>query len=239
MRILNLFILIAAGAFISGCSSWSKEKCQSTNWDAMGYSEGSQGKANASSNYAQRCEKQGVRISTDSYLKGYNRGLTVFCSSDSGYRHAMAGTAILSTCSANLNYKEGYAKGRKDFCTEDNGFTRGSNGNAYGNLCTVAEEKSYGAGYKKGRQIFLAKEIKEIKVDLEYANTDLNRVRDDIADRQYQLTRVPERSREPSVMNLRLSLESEIESLFSQRDSIRKKIDDMQRLLHQYERELN
>ncbi|MCO5114342.1 MAG: DUF2799 domain-containing protein [Bdellovibrionaceae bacterium] len=223
---------------LTACNSWNKEKCQNTNWDALGYGEGAQGKPNASASYATRCEKQGVKINYDSYLVGYNRGLTQYCSYDRGYQNAMDAAPIHSLCSSNLKYKDGYAKGVQAFCTHDNGYKRGTEGHPLTAMCGSSTKKAYHDGYKKGRKIFLQKEVQEIGYDISRANNDLNRIRDTIADKQFQLQRIPTHSAEPSVIQLRHDLESELSSLISKRDGIIRQISDMESTLTSYEREL-
>lgn len=239
MNFYQTLICMCFALTLGACSSWNKEKCMSTNWDALGYGEGTQGKPNAAGVYTERCERQGVKINYDDYLKGYNRGLEQYCSYNKGYSDASAAKPILSTCSALLKYKDGYSQGRKDFCTYDNGLERGSSGKSETTMCSSVPKSTYNQGYKKGRQKFLAKEIKEIQEDLKLANSDLNKVRDDIADKQYQLERIPKYSNEPGVVQLRYELERDIENLFDQRNSIRGKIEEMERLLKQYKNELN
>lgn len=230
------FIVFIMGPI--GCSSWSKDKCQSTNWDSLGYSEGSQGRANSSGVYASRCEKHGVKVNFEDYLKGYNRGLAVYCSYDSGYRHASQATPVYSMCSAIPKYQQGYTKGRKDFCTYDNGYRRGTNGEIEGNMCSGAANKDYLSGYKKGRKKFALQEIEYLRSSRDKAKVNLDQVRDDIADKQYQLGRIPRHTQEVSVIRLRRELESDIESLFYDRDQLRNQIENMENQLYSLEREL-
>lgn len=233
--VLTVILLFA----LSGCSSWTKERCMNTNWEALGYADGSKGQGNASGTYVARCEKKQVHIDPEIYSKGYRRGLEVFCSSDSGYSHAFSAKEMLPICTSNSNYQSGYQKGLKAFCTYENGLKRGEQGMNLGRVCRGPSATQYEAGYKKGRPLFVTKRIKDLKDDLLRARRDLDEVRDEISDKQYQLNRLPMNTHESSVISLRDDLDREIQSLLSERDSIRSKINSMEDDLVRYERELN
>lgn len=233
-----LFASAVVLALMTGCNSWTTEKCQSTNWETVGYSEGSQGKNNAAGVYASRCQKQKVSINTNAYNTGYKRGLDVFCSYNSGYQEAFSGNPVLPVCSSIAKYQEGYSKGRTAFCTYDNGYKRGVNGDAEGSMCSGSALTKYLSGYKKGRQKFAVEEVKNLKEDIDRANKDLDQIRDKIADTQYELGRIPKYTQEYSVIRLREEKERDLEALMRDRDQVRKQIEDMERQLASLEREL-
>lgn len=235
--VLNGFFLIFGFAVISGCSTWSAEKCQSTNWDSQGYADGSAGKDNSGGVYAARCQKKKVSINGQAYDQGYQRGLTSFCNYNKGHKTAFDGQPKEAICSAVTPYNQGYAKGTQEYCTADNGYKVAIDGGPEATICNGNAATAFMNGYRKGRKKFVVEEINNLKEDLVKANKDLDTVRDKLSDKQYQLNRIPKYSYEPSVIRLREDLENEINNLMRDRDDIKHDLDNMTDRLSTLEKE--
>ncbi len=233
----NSLVIIFALVAVSGCSTWSADKCQSTNWDTMGYSEASTGKDNASGLYASRCQKKGVSINSGAYNKGYSRGLMTYCNYNKGHKTAFSGELKEPMCSPVPTYNKGYSKGTFEYCTAATGYKVAVDGGAEAKICSGKAATNFMKGYKKGRRKFVVEEINNLKEDLAKAKRDLDDIRDRLSDKQNQLARVPQRSYEPSVIRLRQDLQNEVGNLSGSRDEIKQQVDEMSDRLGQLERE--
>lgn len=234
--LLVITSLLSLG-FIAGCSTWSAEKCQGTNWDTQGYADGSAGKNNNGGIYASQCLKKKISIDGKAYDRGYQRGLTSYCNYNKGHQTAFSGAVKEAICSAITPYNQGYAKGTQEYCTAENGYKIALDGGEEAKICSGAALTSFMTGYRKGRKKFVLEEIENIKTDLDKANEDLDDVRDKLADKQRQLDRVPKYTYEAEVVRMRQELEAEVNNLMKTRDDIKGEVDQMKDRLAQLERE--
>jgi hypothetical protein len=237
--IFNIMCFVFSLIVISGCSTWTADKCQSTNWDAQGFSEGSIGRPNSGGVYASKCQKKGISVNSQAYDTGYTRGLNSYCNYNKGHQAAFSGLQKEALCSANNTYNDGYAKGSQEYCTSENGYKIALDGGNEAKICSGTGFNAFMTGYKKGRKKFVIAEINNIKDDQVKAQKDLDNVRDQLADKQYQLNRIPKHSYEPGVVRLRQDLEAEIANLMQDRDSIKKEVDSMDDRLRALEKEAN
>jgi hypothetical protein len=211
------FLLIFGLAALSGCSTWTADKCQSTNWDTMGYSEGANGKNNSSGVYASKCQK--------------------YCNYNKGYETSFSGQNKEALCSAMPDYNKGYAKGTIEYCTAETGYKVALDGGPEAKICTGNSAAAFMKGYKKGRKKFVVEEIANLKDDINKAGKDLNEVRDRLADKQNQLSRIPQYSYEPEVVRLRQELQGDVANLTQDRNGIKQELDKMESTLTELERE--
>ncbi len=137
---------------LAACAGWSKKKCESTNWQQLGYSEGSSGRPNSSASYSNTCSKKGANIDVQGYNAGHSKGLAVFCSFEAGKGVGVNNGALNPTCQRFDNYMQGYSAGMKVFCSGDNGYDTAIEGKDPVNTCL--KYKVYAAAYKKGQRDF-------------------------------------------------------------------------------------
>lgn len=230
-------VILSGLLFISGCSTWTAEKCQNTNWDSQGYSDGAEGKNSTIGSYAGQCQKKGVNVNSKAYDTGYQRGLLSFCNYNKGHQTALGGEHKLAICSPIAPYNQGYAQGTKEYCTETQGYKVALDGGPEAQICSGNAAAAFSKGYKKGRKKFVLEEIANIKEDLTKAATDLDEVRDKLSDKQAQLARIPQQSYEPEVIRLRQELQDEVAHLTNTRNEIKGEIDKMKASLSQLEKE--
>ncbi len=103
-----------ARASTQGTAVASLARCQKANWRATGYRHGLSGyPLSALKQVSAACEGTGVKIDRLAYSTGRLEGLTLFCSTESGYRRAKAGEPIDNPCPPTLakEYEAGYARG--------------------------------------------------------------------------------------------------------------------------------
>ncbi len=224
-------------SFLAGCATWTAEKCQGTNWDSQGYTDGSVGKNNSGGVYASRCQKKKINIDGQAYDSGYQRGLTSFCNYNKGHQAAFSGAQKEAICSSINPYNQGYAKGTQEYCTSDNGYKVAIDGGEEAKICTGGGQAAFAKGFSRGRKKFVLEEIANLKDDLVKATKDLDDTRDKLSDKQQQLSRIPQRTYEPEVVRLRQETQSDIDNLMRTRDEIKGQVDDMTSKLSQLEKE--
>ncbi|MGB0906489.1 MAG: DUF2799 domain-containing protein [Maricaulaceae bacterium] len=109
-------LFIAAASFsLSACHSISEESCVTGNWEAIGFKDGSKGKApGKTADYAKRCAKFDSIVDQAAYQSGYNAGLPSYCTFERGYERGVSGSSYKQVCSGELaaDYAPGYDEGR-------------------------------------------------------------------------------------------------------------------------------
>ncbi len=117
-KILSMTIMAAGLLGIQGCATVSEDTCQSGNWEAVGFKDGANGKsADRLAKIAETCTKHGVSVDNQSYLDGYEQGLTKYCTYERGYERGESGSKFNVVCSGDLaeEYGPGYEEGRKRY----------------------------------------------------------------------------------------------------------------------------
>ncbi|MBT3980385.1 MAG: DUF2799 domain-containing protein [Bacteriovoracaceae bacterium] len=152
MKFILLFIGLSI--LISGCSSISKEECQTTDWFLKGQELGSLGKSSSRAKKNMKvCQEKGVSPNLAQFRKGYEEGLADHCSYDNGKILGESGKSSSLFCKGKLksNYINGYRVGLKSFCSAENGRSDGEQGLGMNKLCHL----SSGTGYRKGHFVGL------------------------------------------------------------------------------------
>ncbi|WP_319380694.1 DUF2799 domain-containing protein [Thiomicrorhabdus sp.] len=110
----QMAVLLIGGAFLSGCASLSEDECRVANWYEVGYSDATGGyQSGRISDHREACAPVGVKVDLNGYLSGYQQGLQVYCSRQTGFKLGKNGNAFPSQCRA-VNREEvelGYVRG--------------------------------------------------------------------------------------------------------------------------------
>jgi len=117
-KILSMVIVAAGLLGLQGCASVSEDTCQAGNWEAVGFKDGANGKSgDRLAKIAETCTKHGVSVDNQSYLEGYEQGLTKYCTYERGYDRGESGSKFNTVCSGDLaeEYAPGYEEGRKKY----------------------------------------------------------------------------------------------------------------------------
>ena len=103
-----------AGAQGMAGAAGALARCQNANWRATGYRHGLSGYPLSSlKQVTDACNGTGVKVDRLAYSTGRLEGLTLFCSTESGYQRARSGQPIDNPCPPTLakNYEAGYVRG--------------------------------------------------------------------------------------------------------------------------------
>lgn len=120
-----VFILVLFSFFLSftGCSSplvVLQPNCSEMNWFEKGRQDGLQGQpSNNWIMYSKDCEKM-QQAEIQSYLDGWNHGLSLFCTEKHGYIMAKTGTTYRKTCPDKYEqeFLKGYQQGLQIYMIE-------------------------------------------------------------------------------------------------------------------------
>ena len=159
------FYLIFMSTLIVGCTSLEerlkKSECKSRNSYNDGYSDAINGYPKSRFQiYNNKCEQHGVSLNQGLYIKGYRKGINIFCTYKRGYEFAVKAKKYQNTCSMKKEeFLKGYQEGDKQ-CLFSSGYTNAINGNkdSYSqNTCLKLSPKLSQKQYAEGRKAGLKK----------------------------------------------------------------------------------
>lgn len=100
---------------LSGCAGMSEDECVTSDWQMVGYEDGSRGySADRLGEHRKACAKHGVTPDLSAYRTGRKEGLREFCQPSRGYNLGARGGRYNGVCSAELEgpfldaYRVGY-----------------------------------------------------------------------------------------------------------------------------------
>jgi len=108
-------ILLCLVMALSGCATYSREECDSGNWDKIGVQDGRDGQSPEKfTQHVKACKLDRSETSRATYMAGRTKGLASFCTSARGYREGALGQRYLGTCPASLEpqFQSGYRLGK-------------------------------------------------------------------------------------------------------------------------------
>ncbi len=95
--------MAAALMALSGCATMSEDECLMSDWNAIGYEDGSRGYTMQQfSNRRQACAKHGVQPDFRAYQEGRDEGLVSFCQPSRGYNLGVSGGTYHGVCDVAL-----------------------------------------------------------------------------------------------------------------------------------------
>lgn len=103
--------------FFVSQSAWaiSADKCQSTDWFAVGRDSGFKGEpADKVLKVQKSCQKKGVDMTVDQYKKGWTMGINQYCSQDNAYQLGFKKKSVSKNCPVELktSFDQFYAWGK-------------------------------------------------------------------------------------------------------------------------------
>lgn len=115
LKFCKLAALATTVITLSACASISEDQCAAGNWLERGYKDGIKGVSSSKiSKYADKCSKYGFQMNSQSYLKGYEDGVTQYCTYEQGLSLGENGSAFNQVCSGGrgVAFAQGYDAGR-------------------------------------------------------------------------------------------------------------------------------
>ena len=100
---------------VNGCATLDKNECLNANWEAIGYKDGHDGYSRARiDQHRKACAEYKVSPDLDTYLKGYEQGVRLFCEPQRGYQRGLNGYTYKDVCPKEMrrHYHAAYTEGR-------------------------------------------------------------------------------------------------------------------------------
>lgn len=108
------YAMLCIAPLLGGCAVMSESECLTADWHAVGERDGRDGRVMAHlEKYYDACARFGVHPHDDAYREGRERGLTYYCTEDSGYREGRIGQGYRGVCPVILEpyFLDGYNLG--------------------------------------------------------------------------------------------------------------------------------
>ena len=99
----GILLAMASTLFMSGCATMSADECLSSDWQAIGFEDGSRGyTADRIGHHRKACGKHGVAPDLRQYQAGRAEGLQEFCQPQRGFNLGAAGGQYNGVCPVEL-----------------------------------------------------------------------------------------------------------------------------------------
>ncbi len=99
-RLITLYLIFS---LVSGCAVMSEEECNYSDWTAVGYEDGADGRgSDRFGDYRRACADYGVTPDFAAWQAGRERGLVEYCQPSRGFAVGQAGVGYNGVCSAEL-----------------------------------------------------------------------------------------------------------------------------------------
>ncbi|MCZ6888441.1 MAG: DUF2799 domain-containing protein [Gammaproteobacteria bacterium] len=115
MRYAILWPSLVTLLLVSGCASLSESQCIASDWETIGYTDGSQGRSNSYLlKHQNACVKHGVVPDRTAYHDGWNQGIRQYCRPQNGFVQGERGAAYSNICPSTLEvgFHAAYTEGR-------------------------------------------------------------------------------------------------------------------------------
>jgi hypothetical protein len=109
------FLAATGMALLTGCAGMDRSECRFSDWRAVGYEDGSQGRpSQAFAEYRRHCAEHEVSADFHAYQAGREAGLKEYCQKSRGFHEGSQGRTYAGVCPAETEtrFLEGYHAGR-------------------------------------------------------------------------------------------------------------------------------
>lgn len=121
MSIGRIGIVALSTAMIAGCAGMDRKECELADWRAVGYEDGSRGRASGQfGEYRRECADHGVAPDFEAYQAGRTAGLAEYCQPSRGFQEGARGATYAGVCPAELEdgFVMNYDRGRTLYLLE-------------------------------------------------------------------------------------------------------------------------
>lgn len=103
MKIKRLVALTLIGVMLTGCAAMSEEECVYSDWAAVGYEDGADGRSSDRfGDYRRACADHSITPDFQAWQEGRERGLIEFCQPLRGFQVGESGGYYSGVCNSNL-----------------------------------------------------------------------------------------------------------------------------------------
>ncbi|PJG57612.1 DUF2799 domain-containing protein [Aeromonas cavernicola] len=109
-------LLLILPLILTGCSALSENECRTISWYNLGYQDGEQGKSEqAARAYVSACGDYGLPVDEAEWLRGYHKGLTLYCLPELAYSKGKAGQLYRGVCPNDASFLSHYQRGYQEY----------------------------------------------------------------------------------------------------------------------------
>lgn len=176
-KIRHFVLFLILGFFSSEAFAISAEKCQSTDWFAVGRDNGMKGgPADKILGDQAACQKKGVEISLDQYKKGWEMGMSQYCGTDNAYQLGFKKKSPSKFCPIEYksDFDQFYKWGKEAFALEKKVKSNDSKLKSKSKALEAATKKKEG----------LEKEVKKLEEESKALNKEVNGIEDQMKKRR-------------------------------------------------------
>ena len=115
MNYFRIFATVLLTVTLWGCGGMSANECELADWRAVGYEDGSRGRATDTfGRHRKACAKHEVAADFDDYQAGREAGLREYCNPERGYQEGARGAQYHGVCPADLepDFYDAYVEGQ-------------------------------------------------------------------------------------------------------------------------------
>ncbi len=108
---------------LGGCATMSGDECATSDWNAVGYEDGSRGYTTERfGKHRKACAKHGITADFQAYQQGREQGLVEFCQPGRGFRLGSNGGQYNGVCSVELepDFLDAYRVGQRLYTLRSN-----------------------------------------------------------------------------------------------------------------------
>ena len=103
MKYQRSIALFLVGVLLSGCAVMSEEECVYSDWAAVGYEDGADGRSSDRfGDYRRVCADYGITPDFQAWQAGREQGLVEYCQPIRGFQVGQSGGSYNGVCSSNL-----------------------------------------------------------------------------------------------------------------------------------------
>jgi len=117
LALSKLFLLMGSavltGGGLTSCATISQDECAIQNMEDVGFKHGRAGKSRGRfAKLSKSCAKHDIFIDRAAYMRGFDKGLPLFCNYDNGFSHGTSGRRVYDECRA--IQADDYVRGHQD-----------------------------------------------------------------------------------------------------------------------------
>ncbi|PCJ22903.1 MAG: hypothetical protein COA96_13165 [SAR86 cluster bacterium] len=103
MKARRLIALILIGLIVSSCAVMSEEECIYSDWNAVGYEDGAEGRSSDRfGDYRRACADHSITPDFQAWQNGREQGLVEYCQPSRGFQVGQSGSTYSGVCNSNL-----------------------------------------------------------------------------------------------------------------------------------------
>ena len=173
---LARWALVAGAATVFTACTTLEERCQRTNWYAVGQTDGRKGLSEDHLGYHEgRCGAY-TEVDGNLYRQGHAAGVAQLCSPETAYQLGRTGRHKFTSCPKDLRraYHASWERGLDEYCSVNGGFEAGRSGVAYQGVCPKERENVFLKTYALGR------EMRTIENEIASFDKQISKIDDDL-----------------------------------------------------------